>query len=164
LHAGDLTAAHRRACEQATEAYATPLLHTYDCAIVNAFPKDIDLIQSESAFMAWKGVKSPVVREGGVVVLTCAAPGGRGRHGLFEPGGASYRPPRAERWLKGRDLWIYAPNVPAEEVRQLYWEGYPVHHDGAELMTALEQRLPEDARIGVFPCGPMQIVRDARLN
>jgi hypothetical protein len=162
LHAGDLVTAHRRACYQAAEAFATELHGTYDCAIVNAFPKDIDLIQAESAFTAWKTVRSPVVKEGGVVVLTCAAPMGRGRHGLFEPGGVSYRPPHPQRWLKGRELWLYTPNVPAAEVHELYWDGYPVYHDGAALMSALAERLPMDAKLAVFPCGPMQVVRDLR--
>jgi nickel-dependent lactate racemase len=162
LHAGDFVIAHRRACVHAADALATELHGTYDCAIVNAFPKDIDLIQAESAFTAWKAVRSPVVKEGGVVVLTCAAPMGRGRHGLFEPGGVSYRPPHPQRWLKGRELWLYTPNVPAAEVRELYWGGYPVYHDGATLMAALADRLPKDAKLAVFPCGPMQVVRDLR--
>jgi nickel-dependent lactate racemase len=162
VHAGDLVAAHRSACRQGAETFGTDLHDTYDCAVVNAFPKDMDLIQAASAFTAWTGVKSPVVREGGVVVLACAAPGGRGRHGLFEPGGVSYRAPRPERWLQGRDLWLYTPGVAEADVRELYWDGYPVYRDGAELMGALRARLPSDARVAVFPCGPMQIVRDLR--
>ena len=98
LYAGDVTLAHRHACRHAGEAFATDLHDTYDAAFVNAFPKDIDLIQAESAFVAWKTASVPVVREGGVVVLSSAASTGLGQHGLFEPGGVSYRPPRPKRW------------------------------------------------------------------
>ncbi len=162
LCAGDFVKAHRQACRCGEAEFSAELTRTYDCAIVNAFPKDVDLIQAESAFTAWKSVKAPVVKEGGIVVLTCAAPGGRGRHGLFEPGGVSYRRPQPKRWLRGRELWLYTPSVPADDVHELYWEGYPVFRDGEELMAELGRRLPEDARVGVFPCGPLQIVRDGR--
>ena len=162
VHAGDVTLAHRQACLHAGEAFATDLHKTYDAAFVNAFPKDIDLIQAESAFVAWKSSKAPVVRAGGVVVLTSAASTGLGRHGLFEPGGASYRPPQPKRWLKDRELWLYVPNVSVEDVRRMYWDGYPVYQDGAELMQALEDRLPRQAHVAVFPCGPMQCLRDFR--
>jgi hypothetical protein len=163
VFAGDLTAAHRRACEYARDVFASDLNATYDCAFVNAYPKDMDLLQAEAAFVVWKSVKSPVVRDGGIVVLTCAASSGLGRHGLFEPGGASYRAPQPKRWLQNRELWIYTPNVSTDVVHQLYWKGYPVFQDGAALMEALEQRLRSDARIAVFPCGPMQCLRDLRI-
>jgi nickel-dependent lactate racemase len=162
VHAGDLVAAHRSACESAREVYRTALSATYDCAIVNAFPKDIDLIQSEAAFVVWKTARAPVVREQGIVVLTSAASTGLGRHGLFEPGGASYRRPEPKRWLGDRELWIYTPNIAPAVAHQLFWSGYPVFRDGAELMEALARRLPQKPRLAVFPCGPAQCLVDQR--
>jgi nickel-dependent lactate racemase len=162
VFAGDPVDAHRQACAVAKEAYSCEIRQSYDCALVNAFPKDIDLLQSEAAFVVWKTARSPVVRERGVVVLTTAASAGIGQHGLFEPGGASYVVPQAKRWLKDRELWIYAPSVPRETVHKLYWSGYPAFQDGSELMQALEKRLPEQTRIAVFPCGPMQCLSDLR--
>jgi hypothetical protein len=155
-------ASHRRACAAAKDAFGCEIRRSYDCAFVNAFPKDIDLLQSEAAFVVWKTARSPVVREGGVAVLTTAASAGLGRHGLFEPGGVSYLPPQPKRWLKDRELWIYSPGVSREAVHQLYWNGYPVFHDKADLMRALAQRLPESADVAVFPCGPMQCLADLR--
>ena len=63
LHAGDVTLAHRQACPHAGDAFATDLDKTYDAAIVNAFPKDMDLIQAESAFVAWKSSKAPLTSD-----------------------------------------------------------------------------------------------------
>ena len=156
VFAGDLVRAHRLACIAARDVFRTPVDGPYDGAILNAYPKDIDLIQAENAFVALKTAPSPVVRDGGVVVLATAASEGLGRHGLFEPGGAGYRPPARKRALGDRELWIYAPAVSEADVRKLYWEGYPVFHDGAALTSALAQRLPERARIAVFPCAPTQ--------
>jgi lactate racemase len=101
------------------------------------------------------------VREGGILLLTTAASEGLGHHGLFEPGGASYQTPRPRRALGGRELWLYAPNVPLGEVRKLYWEGYPVFQRPDELVRALAQKFSGAARGIVLPCAPMQQVRFA---
>lgn len=162
LYCGDLVAAHRRACQQAARVYATEIAQTYDGALVNAYPKDLDLIQAEGAFVGWKSARSPVVREGGVIVLTCAAPCGRGQHGLFAPGGLNYHPPRPQRWLGQRELWVYCPSVTRAQVQELYWDGYPSFHEASVLEQALAQRLPPHARLAVFPCGPLQQVCDLR--
>lgn len=162
LYAGDLVAAHRAACRAAQDVYRTPIQKTYDCAILNAFPKDIDLVQAENAFIAWKTARQPVVADGGVIVLASAASTGIGTHGLFEPGGQSYRPPQPKRWLRNRELWIYCPSLTADEVHTLYWDGYPAFSAPEALAAALQKRLPADASIGVFPCAPIQQVDDRR--
>jgi nickel-dependent lactate racemase len=164
VFAGDLVAAHRQACAAAREAYCTKLNTEYDCILLNAYPKDIDLVQAENVFVALKTAKSPIVRGRGVIVLTTAASQGIGRHGLFEPGGASYRKPTRKRALGDRDLWIYAPTVPTADVHKLYWKGYPVFHEAGELTRALARRFPGRTAAAVFPCAPMQQVRDLRAE
>ena len=162
IYAGDPVAAHRRACAASRVACRTELNATYDCAVLNAFPKDVDLVQAENAFVAWKTAKSAVVRDGGVVVLTTAASEGLGGHGLFEPGGVSYRPPVKKRALGERELWLYVPSLSTEDVHQLYWDGYPVFHELDRLREALADRFPDGANAAVFPCAPMQQVDDRR--
>jgi len=162
VYAGDPVAAHRQACAASRDACGTQLRATYDCAVLNAFPKDVDLVQAENAFVAWKTATSPVVREGGVVVLTTAASEGLGRHGLFQPGGVSYRPPVKKRALGERELWLYVPSLTTKEVHQLYWDGYPVFHEAGALREALAERFPGGANAAVFPCAPMQQVDDRR--
>jgi lactate racemase len=162
VFAGDLVSAHRRASENAEEFFATDVNSEYDCILLNAYPKDIDLIQAENAFVAFKTAQRPVLRDGGVYLLTSAASEGIGVHGLFQPGGASYRVPRPKRGMGQRQLWIYAPKVPVEQVHKLYWDGYPVFHDEQELCTKLAERFPVPIRAAVFPCAPMQQVRDSR--
>ena len=162
IFAGDIVAAHRAACRAAEEVFATELRRDYDCLILNAFPKDNDLIQAENVFIALKTAQAPVVRDNGVIVVTTAASEGVGQHGLFEPGGLSYRPPQPKRFLKNRELWLYAPGVPTQSARALYWEGYPVFHRPEELTTALGRRFPQPVHCGVLPCAPMQQVADNR--
>ncbi|TWU12622.1 hypothetical protein CA54_14460 [Symmachiella macrocystis] len=162
VFAGNIVAAHRAACHAASGVFSTELRRDYDCLILNAYPKDNDLIQAENVFIALKTAKSPTVGDDGVIVITTAASEGVGQHGLFEPGGLSYRAPQPKRFLKNRELWLYAPTVTTQNARALYWEGYPVFQRPEELTAALDQRFPQPTRCGVFPCAPMQQVSDAR--
>lgn len=162
VFAGDLVAAHREACRTAARVYATPLRETYDCVVLNAYPKDVDLVQAENALVALKTARAPVVHGEGILVIATAASEGLGRHGLFAPGGHSYRTPRRKRALGGRELWLYAPGITEEEARQLHWEGYPFFHDAAALCEALGERFPGAARAAVLPCAPVQQIDDRR--
>lgn len=164
VFAGDVVAAHRRACAAAEELFRTELEAEYDCVLLGAYPKDVDLIQAENVFVSFKKVRAPVVRDGGVIVLATAASEGVGQHGLFQPGGVSYRRPQRKRALGERELWLYVPSLTTEEVRKLYWEGYPVFHDKQELTRALADRFAGPARAAVFPCAPMQQVVDMRQS
>jgi len=160
--AGDLVEAHRAACDAAQGIFSTELHSEYDCLILNAYPKDNDLIQAENVFIALKTAAAATVAEDGVIVVTTAASEGIGVHGLFDPNGMSYRSPQPKRFLKNRELWLYSPGVTTESARKLYWEGYPVYHRAEELTAALNQRFPGQTRTGVFPCAPMQQVKDMR--
>ncbi len=162
VYAGDVVAAHRRACAAAGQTFATDVNRTYDCLLLNAYPKDLDLIQAENAFVALKTAKSPLVRSGGLTVLMTAASEGLGRHGLFEPGGASYRKPRKKRGFDQDELWLYVPGVSADDVHKLYWDGYPVFGDARELTRALGQRFPGQTRAAILPCATAQQVHDLR--
>ena len=162
VFAGDLVTAHREACRLAERAFCTKVFKTYDCLLINAYPKDIDLIQAENAFVALKTARAPLVHDGGVIILATAASEGIGRHGLFAPGGASYQPPQQKRALGNRELWLYAPSVTTDDAHKLYWEGYPVFHTPDELKAALARRFPNPCAVAVLPCGPMQQIDDLR--
>ena len=160
VYAGDLVQAHRAACEVATQHYRTTCTGVYDAMIVNSYPKDIDLIQAENSLIAFKQTGFGIVSESGVIVI-CTAARTLGEHGLFAPGGASYRQPGPNRALGKRDLWILAPNLSEEVVRLRYWEGYRYFSDMAALNQALCRRLGPAGRVGILPAAPMQqLVRD----
>ena len=95
-------------------------------------------------------------------MLMTAASDGVGRHGLFEPGGANYRAPTRKHALGNRELWIYAPGVSTKQVRELFWDGYPVFHNATALAVALAERFPGPTQAAVLPCAPMQQVCDVR--
>ena len=164
LFAGDLVVAHRKACALAAKMCATPIKKTYDCIVLNAYPKDIDLIQADNALLALKTAREPAVHDNGIILITTAATQGLGRHGLFEPGAINYRAPQPKRAMGQRPLWLYAPGASEQEARKLHWEGYPFFRDARELTRALESRLRSQAKVGVLPCAPMQQLEEHRTD
>ena len=160
--AGDIVSAHRQACALAAAAQATPLRADYDLLVLNAYPKDTDLIQSQTALAALATAKRPAVVEGGVLLLTSAASEGLGQHALYAPGGTAYRAPGPRRAVGARELWLYTPALAPSQARHLHWEGYPFFDDAGELARALAARFPGGARIGVLPCAPLQRLLDQR--
>ena len=155
VYAGDLVQAHRAACEVADQRYCTPCAGAFDALIVNSYPKDMELVQAESSLIAFKQTGFGIVRESGVIVI-CTAAKKLGEHGLFAPGGASYRRPGPNRALGNRELWIFAPCLTEDLVRLIYWQGYHYFSDMAALNQALCQRLGPEGRVGILPAAPMQ--------
>jgi len=156
VFAGELVAAHRAACAFAAPAYATRLAGQYDALILNAYPKDVDLLQSLGALVALKTLPRSPLREGGVAVLTTAASTGVGIHELFGPGGLSRSPPRPLREFQGRELWVFAPGLKPDDLRWYFPETVQHFEDPAILMAALQQRLGPQARCGVALSAPLQ--------
>ncbi|MGH7600108.1 MAG: lactate racemase domain-containing protein, partial [bacterium] len=86
LFVGDLEAAHRRAAEFAREVYATRLpAEPLDVAILNAYPKDDELLQAENALMFHHTAPPSYLKEDGLILITSACSLGMGHHGLFGP-------------------------------------------------------------------------------
>ena len=129
---------------------------TIDCLILNAYPKDVDLIQSQNALGAAQRLVPYPVRAGGIVVMTTAAIRGVGGHGLFAPGGRTYREPARIRALGDRAVWLYAPALSEEQARALHWTGYPFHRDAGAMADALEAALGPGASAGVMPAAALQ--------
>ena len=162
--AGDLVRAHRAACLEATRLYRTTFARTFDCLLLNAYPKDVDLVQSQNALGPPQRLTPYPVREGGIVVMTTAAVRGIGGHGLFAPGGRTYREPSRIRALGNRALWLYAPALRDEQARALHWSGYPFHTDATTMAQSLEQALGREATIGVMPAAALQWAEDRRVS
>jgi hypothetical protein len=83
---GHPVAARRAAVDLARCVYATrPPPELTDVVVLNACPKDGELLQVGNAFNVLRSSPVPVVRPGGVIVVTAACPLGRGWHPLHGP-------------------------------------------------------------------------------
>lgn len=156
LSAGDVAAAHRQAVLAAQHAGRTPVGGAYDALVLNAYPKDINLVQAEAALVALRCMPALPLSPQGVVVLTAAASEGVGRHDLFAPGGCAARTPAPLRALAGRALWVYSPGVTAAQVQTLFAAEYRSFGDPHALHNALAERFGPGASVGVVPAASMQ--------
>ncbi len=161
IFTGDYIQAHREASISGRRLYETALnpQETFDVVILNAYPKDTELLQAENSFIPIKSFGVGLVKEGGTVVLTSACSEGMGVHGLFEPGGRLYRSPRPLHFLKNRNLLFYSPNVTEDEFHRLYWAEYRFFNNKKNLINYLKRTLPKKAKVGVFPYSSLQLLR-----
>ena len=157
IFAGQVEESYLKGVAFARTVYRTKIPDQVDVAVLNAYPKDIDLIQSENAFNVYRSIKRTFVADGGKVVLMTASHEGMGGHGLFEPGGRLHRKPTRKRWLGNRDLLLFCPTVTPQDAGQLYWEGYPVLKTWNEVVGELQKAFPDECRVAVFPCSSLQL-------
>lgn len=159
--AGDMVAAHREAARlagrfAATAAPSQPL----DALVLNAWPKDIEVLQIEAAFVALRSGMLGWLSDEAPVVLTAACPRGLGEHGLFGPGGRLYRVPGPLRFLGHHPLWIHAPGAREADVRVVFHTDHRVFASWPAVIRKLQSIAPAHARVGIVPCGALQLAGD----
>jgi nickel-dependent lactate racemase len=154
---GDPVEAHRRAVEHAQQVFRVPITPGADAAILNAYPKDAELLQVGNAFNAYRNVEPAPVREDGTVIVTAACPLGRGHHSLHGPRMRLYRDPIERPYLKGRELVVFAPTLSEADVRKSFWKGYPHAKSWDQVREILRRRHPHGGRMIVFETAPLAI-------
>jgi lactate racemase len=158
LAAGDFVVAHRSAADKAASIGATPRpQELLDALIVNAYPKDGELLQAEAALVAVRNGMTDWLAPDAPVVLTSACNEGLGAHALFGPGGRLFRAPSVKTFLGRRPLWLFSPGIDLQAARVVMHESYPFFSDWSALVDTLRHRLRPGARVGIVPCGPLQI-------
>ena len=156
--AGDFVSAHRVSAGAAAELGRTaPPGQLLDALLLNAYPKDGELLQIEAALVALRSGMLRWLTPAAPIVLMASCVEGVGTHGLFGPGGRLFRTPAAKGFLAGRPLLIYSPGVDEAAVRSVFWNGYPFHTSWTGVLHELASLLPAAPRIGVVPCGPLQL-------
>lgn len=154
---GHPVAAHRAAVALARKAYRTPAPVNADAVLLNAYPKDGELLQVGNAFNAYRAGDRPLVREGGTVIVAAACPEGRGHHSLHGPGMRLYRDPVERPYLAGRQLIIFAPALSTFDVRKSFWGGYPHARRWEDVLRILQERHPGGGTMAVFPTAPLAL-------
>jgi len=154
---GHPVAAHREAVKLAREVFRTDVTPGADVAILNAYPKDGEVLQVGNAFNAYRACDPPLVRDGGTIVISAACPFGRGYHSLHGPGGRLYRDPVKRDYLGERELIVFAPDLSTHDVRKSFWPGYPHAKTWDEVQNLINARHPEGGRMIVVPTAPLAI-------
>ncbi|MBP7148524.1 MAG: DUF2088 domain-containing protein [Acidobacteria bacterium] len=154
---GDPVAAHREAVALARRVFTVDVEPRADAVLLNAYPKDGELLQVGNAFNAYRATAAPLAREGGTVVVAAACPYGLGFHSLHGPGMRLYREPVRRPYLEGRELIVYAPALSEADVRRSFWTGYPHLRRWEDVVALLRSRHPDGGRMIVFPTAPLAL-------
>ena len=157
--AGDIILAHRAAVEFAEEVYITEFPKNLDVVILNAYPKDTELLQIENAFVAYRSARD-LVMQNGTIVLTSACSEGIGVHGLFQPGKPLYREPRPHRFLEDRHVIVFAPGVTPKEFYSIFPSNYSFHGEWRGVVNELKKIYSNSCKVGVIPCASLQMSTD----
>ena len=162
--AGDMVEAHRAAAALASQVGRTPVpSEPLDALVLNAYPKDGELLQVESALVALRRGALEWLKPGAPIVLTAACTAGRGTHHLFGPGGRLFRPPMPRRSLGDHPLVIFAEGTSQEESRQVFWEGYRFTSRWKDV-TDMVGDGSRATRVGIIACGPLQVFEGESRN
>ena len=153
---GHPQSAHRAACRLAEQAYATTCQRSYDCLLLNAYPKDTNLIQSLSCLVALRQIGASMVNDDGVIVITTASPEGVGEHGLYGPHRTGQHISQPAFFTGNREIWIYGSGIGEKDASQVLWPSCRFFDDAVELASALEARFPDRTAAAVLPSAPIQ--------
>jgi nickel-dependent lactate racemase len=160
--AGDFVQAHRAAAAGAARVGSTAAPHgLLDAMVLNAYPKDTELLQIEASLAALRCGMDAWLAPAAPIVLAGACSDGLGSHGLFEPGGRLFRVPSQKTFLAGRPLIVFCPTVDPDVAASIFWSGYPVCPTWEGVIGHLRQYLAPGARVGIVPCAPLQIAGEA---
>lgn len=157
VFAGDLVDAHRSGVDFARQIFKTKILPS-DILILNAYPKDTELIQADTSFTPLNTTKAKLVNENGVVIVTTSCSNGLGYHSLFGPGMRLYRKPIKRRLLGNCDLIVFAPNINKAEFKTIFWEDYMFADNWETVLLNLQQRFPGKASVSILPTAPLQLL------
>lgn len=157
LYAGDPDAVFRSACASARKRYATPTAGGYDIAVLNAYPKDIDWVQSLMALNVAFFGNETLVAEGGTVVVTTPAVDGGALHYLGGEGMEGYAVAGADA-MRGRRLIVCSPGLNRHDVASYFPPGAVSHTTWDDALVELETRHGGDCRACVVECAPMQLL------
>jgi len=163
LVAGDFVEAHRAAAGRALEIGATEApRQPLDALVLNAYPKDSELLQVEAALVAVRAGMTRWLRPDAPIALLGACPMGLGSHQLFGPGGRLFRRPIRKSYLGDHVLHVVSAATRDDVPRAAFWEGYPYHDRWESCVEALAATLPSRPVVGFALCGPLQLPLPAR--
>ena len=159
IFTGDIISAHREAVHFAEKIYISEFPKNLDIVILNAYPKDTELLQIENAFVAYRSAQN-LVKPEGTIVITSACSEGLGVHGLFQPGKPLYRQPRPHGFLENRHVIVMAPGITQKEFYSLFHSSNSFHQGWQGVIKELKQRYTQSCKVGIFPYSPLQMSMD----
>jgi nickel-dependent lactate racemase len=157
VFAGHYIAAHRAGVEFARKVYKTEFEAGADVILLNAYPKDSELLQTDAALTPYKAAASELVHGKGTIIITSLCSNGYGYHSLLGAGMRLSGKPIRKGLLKGRDLVVFSPNINKAEFYTLYWNGYHLAGRWDDVLKLIEDKHGPRCRVAVYPTAPLQL-------
>ncbi|RMF56300.1 MAG: DUF2088 domain-containing protein [Calditrichaeota bacterium] len=166
MKSGSLLDTYYSLTEEARKIYSSPPPESlYDVVWLNAYPKDTELLQIDTAFNPVLSTSEKFWHDESIFVVSASCVKGMGVHDLFGPGGLLYRPPREKRNLKGHPIYFLIPGMTEEQFYKVFWEGYPLFTSTEDLLAAIQERFKNSTlKIAVFPMSSIQLVSGNGAN
>jgi len=158
LFCGHPVDSHRAAARFCQKIYKTSVQNSpYDVLLLNAYPKDTELLQAGNVFNCYRMRSSSLLKENGTLVIATCCSTGRGHHSLHGKDMQLYRSPVEKKYLNGRDLLVLSPNINQNDFEVSFWNGYTFCRTWKEALEHLERKHNHSNRVGIFPTAPLQM-------
>lgn len=155
---GDIVKSHRAATAFAGQVYATNVASDQDVIILNAYPKDIDILQITNCFNLLQMTKGKMVKKDGVVILTSACPEGRGYHGIMGHGARFfYDQASVESMFLGRTGIVFSPNLGPHDMYHYFPESSYLFNDWEKLIDFIIQKKGGGQKVAIYPNSVLQL-------
>ncbi|NWF82884.1 MAG: DUF2088 domain-containing protein [Bryobacteraceae bacterium] len=118
LFAGPPRQTYAEASAWARRWSACPPARPHDVVILNAYPKDREMLQVSNAFNVLATLPKDHLEQVRDVVLIARAKRGLGFHALFGPGGPLYSKASVPWWMAHAKLLVYSPGLAPEDLQQ----------------------------------------------
>lgn len=156
LLVGDPVKCFEDGVEKAWKTYRTTMPKGNDIVVINAYPKDLDLLQAFNALWVALFPNMDIVRNGGTIVCTAACPEGEGLHylssyGMSDPVWFS------ESGFQGRDVFIFSPNLNNYDLNKHFPMSVIGFQKWNDLLMELQKKHGDYAQVTVLPCGPLHL-------
>ena len=155
---GDMVQAHRAGVEFARKVFATEMVYEQDIIILNAYPKDTEILQFSNAFNVFTMAERDIVKKDGYIVIITACPEGRGFHSLC--GHGTRLAPSREIFgelFKGRTGIIFSPNLSRADVYTYCPESILLFHKWEDVIQLIKEKETGMQKVAIFPTAPLQL-------
>lgn len=159
IEGGELNHAYNKLTREAKKYYSITIPDKkYDIIWLNAYPKDTELLQIDTALIPTFTKEKKYWDDNSIFVISAACSKGLGHHDLFGPGGVLYRTPRKKRHLSNNKIFFLLPSILNQEFVKVYWEGYKLFHSVQSILNELEKNLAKnDIKVALFTSASLQI-------
>ncbi|MEE9572731.1 MAG: lactate racemase domain-containing protein [Candidatus Neomarinimicrobiota bacterium] len=159
IFAGPLRETYDEGVTFAQNYTSMELKSDHNILILNAYPKDQELVQVSNAFNVFNTLSEVSKRAIKTIVIIARLNKKVGYHGIFGPGGSLYKAPSPLRNLKECNLIFYSPSLSSKDFHNVFAEEYRLVNDWKQIMELLVKKKLVSYDIGIFHQASMQVVK-----